>query len=251
MVRVRELTSEALLSAPRRSPPVPNRDGTRALYTVTSTTLGYKTTKDLRVLNLETGSSLYLCNDDRDHDAAWIPGTRYDVIWLRSVDGGKTHVMVANAVNMRIDHYAIAVIPAPVSNLKLHDLGDGRVAFVVTGLVGDAGLYNQEVAQKGSAARIYDAEIPIVSSPNCLYSQHMSSLVASRVLLHLESCSCIESCSCTESRPCISSLVVFPTNRSPANRCLSSGMNPAGPTEAASGTTSSSAAPAAGHSRAS
>ncbi|KAH8131159.1 hypothetical protein FP744_10002029 [Trichoderma asperellum] len=161
MVRVQKLTAEALLSDPRRSPAVPNRDGTHALYTVSTHILGDKTTHELRVFNLQTGNSKQISNDAGVHDAMWIPTTELDVIYLRSVDKGRTQVMVAYAGDVSVEHYLAAEIDAPVSNLKLKELSNGNVAFVVTGLVGDTGLYNQEVAQKGSSARLYDTEIPI------------------------------------------------------------------------------------------
>ncbi|GFP53081.1 dipeptidyl-peptidase 5 [Trichoderma asperellum] len=153
MVRVQKLTAEALLSDPRRSPAVPNRDGTHALYTVSTHILGDKTTHELRVFNLQTGNSKQISNDAGVHDAMWIPTTELDVIYLRSVDKGRTQVMVAYAGDVSVEHYLAAEIDAPVSNLKLKELSNGNVAFVVTGLVGDTGLYNQEVAQKGSSAR--------------------------------------------------------------------------------------------------
>ncbi|KAL6893343.1 Alpha/Beta hydrolase protein [Trichoderma evansii] len=161
MVRVQKLTAEALLSDTKRSPAVPSRDGTHALYTVSKHILGDKTTHELRVLNLQTGSSQQISNDFGVHDAMWIPTTELDIIYLRSVDKGRTQVMVAYAGDVSVEHYMAAEIDAPVSNLKLKELRSGSVAFVVTGLVGDAGLYNQEVAQKGSSARLYDTEIPI------------------------------------------------------------------------------------------
>lgn len=162
MVRVQKLTAEALLSDPRRSPAVPSRDGTHALYTVSTHILGDKTTQELRVLNLQTGNSQQISKDSRVHDALWIPTTELHVIYLRSVEQGRTQVMVAYAGDVSEEHYVAAEIDAPVSNLKLKELSSGSVAFVVTGLVGDTGLYNQEVAQKGSSARLYDTEIPIV-----------------------------------------------------------------------------------------
>lgn len=162
MVRVQKLTPEVLLSDPRRGPAVPNRDGTHALYTVSAHVLGDRTTHEVRILNIKTGNSTRLSNDPRVHDAVWIPGTELDILYLRSAEKGRTQVMVASAGDVSAEHYMAAEIDAPVSNLKLKELADGSVAFVVTGLVGDSGLYNQEAVQRGSTARIYDAEIPIV-----------------------------------------------------------------------------------------
>lgn len=188
MVRVQKLTAEALLSDPRRSPAVPNRDGTHALYTVSTHILGDKTTHELRVFNLQTGNSKQISNDAGVHDAMWIPTTELDVIYLRFVDKGRTQVMVAYAGDVSVEHYLAAEIDAPVSNLKLKELSNGNVAFVVTGLVGDTGLYNQEVAQKGSSARLYDTEIPIVElplQPRSIIAFCVPTLTALRSGMHL------------------------------------------------------------------
>ncbi|KAH6607273.1 prolyl oligopeptidase [Trichoderma cornu-damae] len=146
MVRVQELTAEALLSEPRRGPAVPNRDGTHALYTVSTHILGDKMTHEIRVLDIQTGSSKLLSNDARVHDAAWIPAAGLDVIYLVSADKGRTRVMIASAGDgdgdeeeeeqqqQQQQHYVAAEIDAPVSNLKLKALSSGGVAFVVTGL---------------------------------------------------------------------------------------------------------------------
>jgi hypothetical protein len=164
MVRVQQLTAEVLLSDPRRGPAVPNRDGTHALYTVSAHVLGGKTRQEVRILNIETGKSTQLSSDPLVHDALWIPSAKLDIIYLRSAETGRTQVLVASAADVSAEHYLAAEIDAPVSNLKLRALDNGSVAFVVTALVGESGLYNQEAAQRGSTARVFDTEIPIVES---------------------------------------------------------------------------------------
>ncbi|ETS03514.1 alpha/beta-hydrolase [Trichoderma reesei RUT C-30] len=161
MVRVQQLTAEVLLSDPRRGPAVPNRDGTHALYTVSAHVLGGKTRQEVRILNIETGKSTQLSSDPLVHDALWIPSAKLDIIYLRSAETGRTQVLVASAADVSAEHYLAAEIDAPVSNLKLRALDNGSVAFVVTALVGESGLYNQEAAQRGSTARVFDTEIPI------------------------------------------------------------------------------------------
>ncbi|KAL7938345.1 Alpha/Beta hydrolase protein [Trichoderma chlorosporum] len=161
MVRVQKLTPEALLSDSRRGPAVPNTDGTHAIYTVSAHILGDRATHEFRILDIKTGNSTRLSDDPGVHDAVWIPGTQFDILYLRSAAMGRTQVMVASAEDVSAEHYLAAEIDAPVSNLKLKELVYGSVAFVVTGLVGDSGLYNQEAVQRGSTARVYDAEIPI------------------------------------------------------------------------------------------
>ncbi|PTB80119.1 alpha/beta-hydrolase [Trichoderma longibrachiatum ATCC 18648] len=161
MVRVQKLTPEVLLSEPKRGPAVPNRDGTHALYTVSTHILGGKTNQEFRIHHIETGNSTKLSSDAGVHDALWIPSTKLDIIYLQSAENGRTQVRVASAVDASAEHYLAAEIDAPVSDLKLRALDNGSVAFVVTALVCESALYNQEAAQRGSTARVYDAEVPI------------------------------------------------------------------------------------------
>ncbi|KAH0497248.1 hypothetical protein TgHK011_004568 [Trichoderma gracile] len=161
MVRVQKLTAEVLLSDPRRGPAVPNRDGTHALYTVSTHILGGKTNQEFRIYHIESGKSTKLSSDVGVHDALWIPSTKLDIIYLQSAEHGRTQVLVASAADLSAEHYLAAEIDAPVSNLKLRALDNGSVAFVVTALVGESGLYNEEAALRGSTARVFDTEIPI------------------------------------------------------------------------------------------
>lgn len=207
MVRVQKLTPEVLLSEPKRGPAVPNRDGTHALYTVSTHILGGKTNQEFRIHHIETGNSTKLSSDAGVHDALWIPSTKLDIIYLQSAENGRTQVRVASAVDASAEHYLAAEIDAPVSDLKLRALDNGSVAFVVTALVCESALYNQEAAQRGSTARVYDAEVPIVESP-------LGFLLILQMLCELTG--------------------------------AYSGMPHVGPTDAASGTTSSPFATAAG-----
>ncbi|UKZ74191.1 hypothetical protein TrVFT333_001850 [Trichoderma virens FT-333] len=161
MVQVQELTPEVLLTEPRRGPAVANIGGTHAIYTVSTHELGDGTTHEFRILELKTGNSTRLSNDPRVHDVVWIPGSEFNILYLRSAEMGRTQIMVADARDPFERHYNAGEIDAPVSNLKLKKLDWQNVAFVVTGLVGDSGLYNQEALQVSSTAKVYDAEIPV------------------------------------------------------------------------------------------
>lgn len=156
-MKVQKLTAETLLSAPRRSPAVPNRNGTLALFTVSTHMFGKGTANEVRVMDIKTGSSQQLSTDEKVHDALWIPGTDDQVIYLRSGDGGNTQVFVASAKDTERKHDMVAELKAPVAHLKLKLFKDGSVVFVVTGLVGENGeLYNEEVVARKSTARVFD-----------------------------------------------------------------------------------------------
>lgn len=166
MVQVQKLTAEALLGAPRRSAAIPSHDGKLALYTVSTHKFGDKTVKEVRVMNLETRQSVQISDDEKAHDAVWIPGTS-DILFLNSEDKGRTHVVVASGEDPSREHNTIAEFNAPIQNLKLKRLDDGSVVFMVSGLVGDDGLlYNEEAHDKPSTGRIIDGARIRTVSPN-------------------------------------------------------------------------------------
>lgn len=163
------LTAETLLAAPRRGDAVPNASGRLALHTLSTHKFGDRTHKEVRIMNVKTGHSSQFSDDENVHDAAWIPGTTGDdIVYLRSGGDdrkGRTEVVVASAVYVTKEHYTIADIDAPIADLKLKALGDGSVAFVVTGLVGkDGSLFNDQKARHKSTGRIYDTPRAVVVS---------------------------------------------------------------------------------------
>lgn len=173
MVQVQKLNAETLLGAPRRGVAVPNHNGSLALYTLSTHNFDDgKTRKEVRVADLTSDGvpSRQLSDDDKVHDAVWIPGTN-NVVYLKSGDKGATKAFVANAGHVDAEHYVVGEFDAPIANLKLKRLDDGGVVFVVTGLVGPNGeLYNEEAVEKRSTARVFDtAQIRVVSSPRVMH----------------------------------------------------------------------------------
>ena len=158
MVQVQKLTTEVLLSAPRRTGAVPNRLGSLALHTVSTHTWGDKTVTELKVMDLDSTESWTLSSDEKVHDPAWIPGTDDEIVYLKSGEKGKTEIYVTKgSIKKDGEHTKIAEIDAPLRALKLKELEGGNVAFVVTGLVGHhGGLYNEEADEKKTTARVYD-----------------------------------------------------------------------------------------------
>ena len=158
MVQVQKLTAEALLEAPRRGAAIPNHDGSLVLYTVSTHNFGDKKTKnEIRTMNLDTQQSFLISDENGSHDATWIPGTS-EVLFLKSLDKGRTQAIVASGFGLLEQRYTIAEFDSPIQHLKLKRLNDGSIVFVVTGLVDQDGhLYNEEAQEKRSTGRIFDS----------------------------------------------------------------------------------------------
>jgi hypothetical protein len=156
MLFTEKFTPEVMLSAPRRSPAVPNFDGTLVLYIVSTHTFGDKTKNELRVMEIESGSSKLVTAEEKVHDANWIPGGANDIVYLKTVEKGATQVVVVN-VDKGHDPYVVAEINAPLSALKLKALDDGTVVFVVAGLVSAEGeLFNDQIDKSKSTVKVFD-----------------------------------------------------------------------------------------------
>jgi hypothetical protein len=160
-------TPEVLLSAPRRSPAVPNHDGTLALYTVSTHSWSEKSLSEVRVMNIESGASEQLAADDKIHDVLWLPSGDNEIIYLKSGEKGVTRVMVADASTPASEHHQVAEFNAPLKALKVKGLQDGSVIFAVAALADDDGsLYNDEAKKPKSTARIFDTfRVRVVSVP--------------------------------------------------------------------------------------
>lgn len=160
-----KFTPEAMLGAPRRSPAVPNHDGTLALYTVSTYDFaeGKKTT-ELKVTNIQTGDSRVLSSGDSIVEALWLPG-RNEVICLVKADKGVTRLVVTGACQSVEEGQSIAEFDGELRGVKLKRLGDDTLAFAAVGLVGDDGkLFNEKKEEKRSTARIFDtAQVWLVS----------------------------------------------------------------------------------------
>lgn len=171
MVRTEKLTAEALVSAPKRSPLVPNFNGEFGLYSVSTHCVGGDTLQEIRLMKLDSGRSRQIAADgDKVIDFAWIPNTSDgDILFLKRGDKGRTQVIVAaSSQNAQFEPYQIAEFDAPVSNLKLKPLDDGSVALLVSGLVNsDGSLYNPELDDAKSSARVFDTvEVRSVGCPH-------------------------------------------------------------------------------------
>lgn len=154
VVRAAKLTPEVLISAPRHSAAVPSPDGKLALYTKSAYSFDTKkTTKELRVLNIESGES-HTLDDGEVHDASWIPGTN-QIIWIADSKKGNSDLIIYELDNKK--SYKMDTIEAPFKDLRMAQLDDG-IAITFSGWADYKGsLYNKEIADRpASTGQVYD-----------------------------------------------------------------------------------------------
>lgn len=159
VIKHTKFSPEILLQAPRRGAAVPNHDGTLALYTLSSYSFETKKeTKEIRILDINTGNSTLFSNDPKAHDVKWLGDDSNAIIWLLSGDQGITNIMMGDGSEPTKASYTVNVIPAPVKNLKTVLLNKGSVAIAVSGLADENGsMWNDVTAEKPpSTARLYD-----------------------------------------------------------------------------------------------
>lgn len=160
MRQAEKFTPEVLIEAPRRGPAVPNADGTTALFSTSTHTIGGDTLKEVKILDLSTGGSHVLAANSKGHDFTWL--TANSVAFLEPGEkDGETQLMITNATaqnSILEEHcYVAATLSGPVNSLKLKSLKDGSVALAVVGKVdSDGNLFNGESEPKKSSIRVYD-----------------------------------------------------------------------------------------------
>lgn len=154
-----KFTPEVMLSAPRRSPAVPNRDGTHAIFTVSAYSFEtHKKTSQIRLLSIPSGQSSLLVEDSSASEPVWLGNDEF--LFLKSGENGTTTIVLGHEL-LNGKHapklYDVATVKAPVSNLKAKQLPSGSVALVVSALTTpDGQLYNPETETKPlSSAKVY------------------------------------------------------------------------------------------------
>ncbi|KAJ4290682.1 hypothetical protein N0V88_006430 [Collariella sp. IMI 366227] len=121
-------TPEVMLSAPRRSPGVPNPSGTKALYSVSSYSFhNHKKTAQIRVLDIESGDSSPLVEDQSASEPVWLGDD--EVLHLKSGDKGSTILVVRHVKSTETSSYEAGSIKAPISNVKVKKLPDEKKPY--------------------------------------------------------------------------------------------------------------------------
>ncbi|OCK81023.1 dipeptidyl-peptidase-like protein V precursor [Lepidopterella palustris CBS 459.81] len=155
-VRARKFTPEVLLSAPRRSAGVPNADGSRVLYTVSTYSFAeHSKTSEIRVLDVGTQRSALVTDLEGASEPNWLDDGH--ILILAPGHDGATLVKVGHVDNFKNSCYNAGIIEAPASNVKLHLLEDNKFVFAITAQASPEGeLYNPETTPKPhSSGRFY------------------------------------------------------------------------------------------------
>ena len=144
-----------LLSAPRRSAAEPNHAGTHALYTVSTYSFeSHKKTTEIRLFNISSKQSTLITNEEGTSEPHWLED---EILYLKSGPKKETSLVVTDVKDIT-QQYTAAVVPAPISDLKLKTLEEGKVALVAFGKAARNGsLYNPEFdPPKQSTGLLYD-----------------------------------------------------------------------------------------------
>ena len=95
-IRASHLTPEVMLSAPRRSPGIPNSDGSKVLYSVSQYSFAkHSQNKEIRILDTKTQETS-LVTDANVAGIAWLGDDT--ILLLTSGAKGVTHVKFGNPV---------------------------------------------------------------------------------------------------------------------------------------------------------
>ena len=85
------------ITTPRRSPAVPNDNGSLALYTISTYSLGSPVEgKETRIMDLFTSTSTLFSDDPKTKDVAWLHDEQ--VLWLREAERGITEMWSGVAI---------------------------------------------------------------------------------------------------------------------------------------------------------
>ena len=157
--------SRILLAAPRRSPAVPNEDGTLALYTVSTYNFeSHSKTSEIRAIDISNGQSTLITNDEETSEPHWL-GFGNELLWLKS---GKKDSKGSNKTNTEIvigdvneigKSYSAASVPGAILDVKLKALDQDRIAIAFSAKARpDGTMYNPDDEPKmHSSARVYDS----------------------------------------------------------------------------------------------
>ena len=95
-IKATKFTPEVLLSAPRRSAGLPNSDGSRIIYSLSTYSFSdHKKTSSIRLLDAETNESILVT--DKTGDIHWLDDDH--VLLLTVGKDGATDVVIGNPAN--------------------------------------------------------------------------------------------------------------------------------------------------------
>ncbi|OTB08818.1 hypothetical protein M426DRAFT_316843 [Hypoxylon sp. CI-4A] len=154
-VMATKFTPEVLLSAPRRSPAVPNSTGTLALFTVSQYSFeSHSKSYAIKVLDIKSCQSTQLFDNPAYTEPTWI--SEKEFIILKNGES-TTSILVADATKPGSDPYEIKTLNTSISNIKAKDIGNGTIAIAGTAPTTSSGeLLNQADEKKPlSSGKVY------------------------------------------------------------------------------------------------
>ncbi|KAJ5737157.1 uncharacterized protein N7483_002282 [Penicillium malachiteum] len=169
------ITSEQLITAPRRSEAIPSPHGEFALFSETQYSFeSHSNAKLWNLMNLKSGGVNLLTNDSNVSELIWISSDT--VLYINSTNEdipGGTELWVSDISDFSNSRYKAASLPASFSGLKVAETASGDVNFVLYCQSHRNGTaYNEKlIAKPRSSARIYDSiYIKNLESPYPPYS---------------------------------------------------------------------------------
>ncbi|KAK8254882.1 dipeptidyl-peptidase-like protein V precursor [Phyllosticta capitalensis] len=157
-IKAQKFTPEVLLSAPRRGDGVPNSDGSKVLYSVSTYSFEeHSQSSEIRVLDVASKKSTLVTDNADASDPTWLDNG--DILILAPGSNGTTDVLVGPHDSFSTSNYTAGNIGGSVSGVKIAFLGNGSYAFTVTGNSNpDGSIYNSEEAiTSQTTGRLYGA----------------------------------------------------------------------------------------------
>ena len=155
-IRATRFTPKVLLSAPRRSPGIPNADGSLILYTNNAYSFEtHEKTVEIRILDVKSNESKLISRHKELSEPNWLDDET--IFLLDKGSDGTTNVLVGPLEDFDNQRYVAGEIPGPASTFKLKKISDGyAIAFNAVAKPDDE-LYNPETAAKPhSTGKLYD-----------------------------------------------------------------------------------------------
>jgi dipeptidyl aminopeptidase/acylaminoacyl peptidase len=144
-----------LLSAPRRGAAIPNSDGSKIIYSLSTYRFeSHDKKNEIRLLSTKDNHSTLVTDETGLGSVAWLNDET--IVLLLSGDEGQTRIMIGNPSNWE-SHYTAGVIDGPVGDLKTKRLSDKSFAIAVSGSANpDGSLHNPSKATKRqTSGRVY------------------------------------------------------------------------------------------------
>lgn len=128
------------------------------MYTVSTYSFENHSKKsEIRVLEVSTGNSFVLSDDEKASEPNWL-GEGNELVWLQESDKETTRFIVGDADELG-KTYVAGSAPGPISNVKLKVLDKGKVAIAVSGQAKpDGSLFNPEDVPKSyTSGKVYNS----------------------------------------------------------------------------------------------